>query len=189
MRVTEEDALIVVDVQNDFCPGGAMSIEGGDRIVRPINGLMRHFDTVVYTRDWHPYDHCSFSEPTVPGGKAWPPHCVEFTPGAEFHPQLHVQLEFPVFSKGEDPFEEEYSGFANPELSVYLRDRNVRRVFVVGLATDYCVKATALDAMTVGFSAVVVRDACRGVSEETSEAALKELAAKGVEICTVGELA
>ncbi len=189
MHVTPEDALIVVDVQNDFCPGGALPVPGGDRVVRPINRIMGLFDILAFTRDWHPADHCSFADPPAYRDRSWPMHCLQDSPGAEFHGALRVPLDAPVISKDTDPDQEEYSGFATGELTAYLRKRSVKRIFIAGLATDYCVKATALDGLAAGFTVVLVKDACRGVSEGTTQAALMELESAGVALCASGELA
>jgi len=188
MQVTPEDALLVVDVQNDFCPGGALPIQGGDAVVRPINKIMGLFDIIVFSRDWHPADHCSFADSPEFVDGSWPVHCAQDSPGAEFHGSLRVPLDAMVISKGTDPAREEYSSFARPELALGLRERGVKRVFVAGLATDYCVRATVLDGLSAGFPMVVVKDGCRGVSEETTEAALEEMAAAGVVICSSGDL-
>ena len=174
-------ALIVVDVQNDFCPGGALAVPEGDRVVPVVNGLMPRFDLVVATQDWHPADHGSFAA-NHPGRKPgevidldgleqiiWPVHCVEGTPGAEFHPDLNEAPFTRVFRKGMDKNIDSYSGFFDnghrkaTGLGDYLHEHGVTGVCVCGLATDYCVKATALDALELGFAACLVEDACRGV--------------------------
>ena len=188
MTIEETDALIVVDLQNDFCPGGALPIEGGDRIVPMVNRLIHSIDLVFFTRDWHPQDHCSFDDTPEFRDGSWPEHCVQYSPGAEFQGSLHVPMDARIISKGTDPDTEEYSGFANPALDAELKRRGITRVFVCGLATDYCVKATALDALRAGYATVVLEDAVRGVAEDTSAAALAALAAAGAQVCRAEEV-
>jgi nicotinamidase/pyrazinamidase len=172
-------ALLIVDFQNDFTPGGALAVPGGDRIAERINELAgsEEFEMVVATRDWHPPDHGSFEE----NGGPWPVHCVQGTEGAELHPALersHVDV---VIDKGQEPATEGYSGFEGTELAELLREHEVDQVLVVGLATDYCVKNTALDAMGEGFEVTVDSAAVRGVevSEGDSERALDEIREAG----------
>ncbi len=174
------DALIVVDVQNDFCPGGALAVEGGDEVVAVVNRMARAHDLVVATRDWHPPDHGSFAE----RGGPWPVHCVQGTEGAELHPGVEREHVDVVIDKGQDPATEGYSGFEATELERLLRDRGVDRVHVVGLALDVCVKNTALDARRAGFDTVVHLDATRAVNVDPSdgERAVADLRAAGVEV-------
>lgn len=186
MKITDTDALIVVDVQNDFCPGGALPVPGGDGVVTVINRLMTRFEHIAFTRDWHPNDHCSFSANPKFADGSWPPHCVRDSPGAEFHGSLRVPLDALVVDKGADPDHEQYGGFENPRLAEYLRRRGVTRVFVTGLATEYCVRATALGALQQGFDAVVVEDACRGIDDEASRRALDEIAGVGAAVVRSG---
>ncbi|MBN1595328.1 nicotinamidase [candidate division FCPU426 bacterium] len=172
MEITARDALIVVDMQNDFMPGGALAVQAGDQIVPLINRLLDIFPTRVLTRDWHPPDHLSFAANPLFIDQSWPAHCVQNTPGAEFHPQLRQQLADTIVSKGTHAGQEAYSGFQSTELEGWLKQRGVERVFVAGVATDYCVKSTALDALTAGFDACLIRDAVRGVDNPPgSEAA------------------
>jgi nicotinamidase/pyrazinamidase len=147
--------LIVVDVQNDFCPGGALAAAGGDRLGPTIAALAERAGTVVATRDWHPADHGSFAAQ----GGPWPPHCVQGTPGAELHPSVAGLRIDRVQDVGVGRADEGYSGFEGNDLASYLRDRGVRRVLVTGIATDYCVRATALDAIREGFDTTVFTDA------------------------------
>lgn len=177
------DALIVVDVQNCFCPGGSLAVQDGDKVVPVINRLEPLFAHRVFTRDWHPPNHVSFSATPEFRDLSWPAHCVQGTEGAAFHPDLQVPADALVASKGVDPAQEAYSGFqaADVNLAAWLRERGVERVFVTGLATDYCVRATSLDARRAGFAVVLVEDAVRGVAPETTAAALAEMAAAGVE--------
>lgn len=163
-EITPQDALIVVDVQNDFMPNGALAVAEGDYIVPLVNQLLACFPTRVLTRDWHPADHLSFAANPTYTDKSWPPHCVQDTPGAAFHPDLQQERADKIISKGTDPSREAYSGFQHTDLAEWLRGRNVRRVFVTGLATDFCVKATALDAKQAGFETYLVQDAARGVN-------------------------
>lgn len=186
--VNESDALIVVDVQNDFCPGGALPVRGGDGVVLAINRVADKFAHVAFTRDWHPGGHCSFSETPEFRDGSWPVHCVQDSPGAEFHGDLRVPQDALVVDKGTDPGIEEYGGFSGEELEGYLRDRGVKRVFIAGLATDYCVKETALGAVRAGFATVLIEDGCRGVAEDTTAAALAEMRLAGVSLCRWGEL-
>jgi nicotinamidase/pyrazinamidase len=183
-------ALIVVDLQNDFCPGGALGVAGGDEIVPVINRLVNSFATVVYTRDWHPPNHVSFAENPQFIDKSWPAHCVAGTPGADFHPALLVRPDGIIVDKGTDPAVEAYSGFQGTGLAEKLRARQVDTVYITGLATDYCVKATALDALAAGFRTFVVANACRGVDVPpgTAEKALNEMGATGVKIIMDDEI-
>ncbi len=154
------DAVIVVDVQNDFCPGGALPVPEGDQVIPPLNALLRRANClIVATRDWHPPNHCSFA----PQGGAWPVHCVADTWGADFHPALDRSRLQVIVSKATSPDREAYSGFQGTSLADILRERGVERVLIGGLATDYCVKATALDGRKAGFQVVVLEDAIRGV--------------------------
>jgi len=188
MKVNESDALIVVDVQNDFCPGGALAVLGGEGVVRVINPLQMKFDKLYFTRDWHPQDHCSFSDEPAFTDMSWPVHCVQDSPGAEFHGDLHVPSDATIISKGTDPDLEAYSGFQDTDLAAQLRAEGVTRVFVAGLATDYCVKATALDAHNAGFETILVEDGCRGVGDDTAKAALAEMRQAGIVFCRGGDI-
>jgi nicotinamidase-related amidase len=176
------DALIVVDFQNDFTPGGALAVRDGDRIAGRVNELAAdpRFELVVATRDWHPADHGSFAE----RGGPWPVHCVQGTEGAELHPSLERERVDVVIDKGTDPDTEGYSGFEGTTLGELLRERGIDRVTVVGLATDYCVKNTALDALRQGLEVTVDSEGVRGVdvSEGDSERALDELRSAGVDV-------
>lgn len=173
-------ALIAVDVQNDFCPGGALAVPDGDAVVAPVNRLASASEFVVATRDWHPPDHGSFSEQ----GGVWPVHCVAGTPGAELHAGIDRDLVDAVVDKGQERGREGYSGFEGTELERLLREHDVDAVDVVGLALDYCVKATALDARRAGFAVTVHRGATRAVevAPGDGERAVEELRAAGVEV-------
>jgi nicotinamidase/pyrazinamidase len=172
-------ALIIVDFQNDFCPGGALAVPEGDEIAGRLNELAGsgEFGFVVATRDWHPPDHGSFAAQ----GGPWPVHCVAGTPGAELHHGLDPTPIDAVVDKGQDPGTEGYSGFEGTELASLLRERGVSEVTVVGLATDYCVKNTALDALREGFNVTVDSTATRGVDvqEGDSERALEAVREAG----------
>jgi nicotinamidase/pyrazinamidase len=177
MLATETDALIVVDVQNDFCAGGALAVPGGDDVVEVINWLMPRFDHVLATLDWHPPDHTSFKEQ----GGQWPAHCVQGTKGSGFHPGLDDSRIDDVVRAGVGTDDAGYSGFEKTDLDQMLRERGVERIFVTGLATDYCVRATVLDAISAGFKAVLVTDAVRAVDVEEGdgERAVREMLAAG----------
>lgn len=171
-------ALVVVDFQNDFCPGGALAVAGGDEIAGRVNRLAASdFDLVVATRDWHPPDHGSFA----PQGGPWPVHCVRGTPGAQLHPALDTGPIDLIVDKGQDPQSDGYSGFEATELEQVLRDQGIDELVVVGLATDYCVKNTALDALRAGFAVTVDAGAVRAVEVEPgdSERALEAVRAAG----------
>lgn len=181
------DALIVVDVQNDFLPGGALAVPDGDAVVPRINELMPRFDLVVATQDWHPAEHESFASRHVghaPGDVIdlhglqqvlWPDHCIQHSAGASFASGLDVAQFDHVIRKGTDPNTDSYSGFFDnghriaTGLDAYLRERGVDRVMICGLATDYCVKFTALDAIATGFDVTLIVDATRGVNLEAGD--------------------
>jgi nicotinamidase/pyrazinamidase len=176
------EALIVVDFQNDFTPGGALAVPDGDEIAERVNELAAdpRFELVVATRDWHPPDHGSFAEQ----GGPWPVHCLQDSEGAELHPALDRSRIDVVLDKGQDRETEGYSGFEGTRLEELLRERGVDRVTVVGLATDYCVKNTALDALRAGFEVTVDSEGVRGVEVEEgdSERALQELRQSGATV-------
>ncbi|NQU42255.1 nicotinamidase [bacterium] len=174
-------ALVIVDVQNDFCPGGALPVPGGDAVIPFANSLVRHFVRknlpIFFTRDWHPEDHCSFREQ----GGVWPPHCVRGTEGADFHPNLEVPEEAKVMSKATRSDTEAYSGFQDTDLAGELRMKGVEEIVVAGMATDYCVKETVLDGRKEGFEVTVVEGAIRGIDakEGDIEKALGEMKQAG----------
>ena len=194
--------LILVDIQNDFLPGGALAVPRGDEVVPVANRIMDRFDRVIATQDWHPANHGSFAA-NHPGRRIgetvelagqpqilWPVHCVQHTPGAEFAPELNLSAVGSVFQKGLDPDIDSYSGFydngrrRSTGLGEFLREQGVDRVYIMGLATDYCVKFTALDARSLGFETRLILDGCRGVdlSPGDSEAAIQALRSAGVGI-------
>jgi nicotinamidase/pyrazinamidase len=186
VTIQPDDALIVVDVQHDFLPGGALGVAEGERIFAPIAALAPRFRRVYATRDWHPSDHTSFAQ----HGGPWPVHCVAGSPGAAFDarlPREHVDV---VIDKGTDRATDGYSGFAATTLADDLRANGVKRVFVCGLATDYCVKATALDAKTAGFDTVVIADAAAAVNiaPDDEQRALDDVRANGVSVVESSEI-
>ena len=187
------NALLVVDFQNDFCPGGALGVPNGDQVVAPINKLISHIDlatwTVLFSRDWHP-------EHTEHFGK-WPPHCIQGTPGAEFHPGLLRPLGSKIISKGYGARDDGYSLFdgvyvrkSDWPLSPEVLLHGCERVLLCGLATDFCVKATALDAVKKGFETVLIVDACRGVNLHPGDdlKAIREMFDAGVTISSTGNI-
>ena len=196
------EALILVDLQNDFLPGGALTVPEGDAVLPVVNSLQSYFELVVATQDWHPANHVSFAANhpgkmvgdviKVAGRKQtlWPVHCVENTPGAAFAADLETSRIAKIIKKGTDPLIDSYSGFfdnghlRSTGLAEYLRDRHVGAVYLAGLATDYCVMYTAVDAVQLGFKVVVMDDACRGVNVAPGDAdrAIAEMRAHGIEI-------
>ena len=178
------DALLIVDPQVDFCPGGALGVPNGDTIFGPLSDIASAFATVVVSRDWHPPDHVSFRA----RGGPWPVHCVAGTPGAEFHPSLHVERIDHVVSKATDRDEEAYSAFHGTDLAAWLKERGVKRVFIGGLATDYCVVNSTLDAIAGGFEVVVLED-CVGAVDVTpgdGDRALARMREAGAEMSQIG---
>jgi nicotinamidase/pyrazinamidase len=183
---SETDALIIVDVQNDFCPGGALEVPYGDEVVPVINRLLEHRWLSVATMDWHPDEHCSFES----RGGPWPPHCLQQTAGAELHPELDTPKVQLIITKGSHPDQEAYSGFHGTNLAKILRDKGVHRVVVCGIATDYCVRATAHDALHEGFEVLVLEDAIRGVEVHPGDCqrAIAELRQAGAEMIVSSDL-
>ena len=198
--------LVLVDLQNDFLPGGALPVAEGDHVIPLANRLQPLFDLVVATQDWHPADHGSFAA-QHPGKKPgqmvqlnglpqvlWPTHCVQGTPGAAFAPGLNTRRISKVFPKGTDPQIDSYSGFFDnghrkaTGLGDYLKSGKTTALYLLGLATDYCVKATALDARSLGFETYLITDACRGVNLQPGDVdrALAEMQAAGVGLVMSG---
>ena len=173
------EALLIVDFQNDFTPGGALGVAEGDTIAARINELAAsgRYDLVIATRDWHPADHGSFAE----RGGPWPVHCVADSPGAQLHPALNQSAIHKIIDKGTDPATEGYSAFEGTGLAELLHDRGITKVTVVGLATDYCVKNSALDALREGFEVEIDTDAMRGVNVNPGddEAAISAMLSAG----------
>ena len=191
MQITPQDVLIVVDVQNDFCPGGQLAVAGGDSVLSPIHRIARLFEHIVLTQDWHPAGHTSFA--SAHAGKRpfetielnygtqtlWPDHCVQGSTGAEFHPSLHLTRTELILRKGFRPQIDSYSAFFENDretptgLAGYLDERGLNRVFFAGLAYDFCVGYSALDARRLGLTAVVLRDACRAIGLNGSVARIE----------------
>jgi nicotinamidase/pyrazinamidase len=189
------DALVVVDLQNDFCPGGALAVQSGDAIVPIVNRCLERFERagapVFLTRDWHPPVTRHFQA----HGGVWPPHCVQSTQGAEFHPGLTWPTDAVIVSKGMDPDQDAYSGFQAQDetgrsLRAVLAQRGVRRLYVGGLATDYCVRATVLDAVREGLEVVVLTEAIGAVDLQPGDGAraIEEMRAAGARLATVKEI-
>ncbi len=195
MIEARRDALVIVDVQNDFCPDGALAVPGGDRVVEPLNRYAARFAEVgapiFATRDWHPARTRHFKE----HGGLWPPHCVQGTAGADFHPELRLPRGTTVLSKGMDPEEDAYSSFHARDqqgrpFAHALGERGVGRLFIGGLATDYCVKETVLDAVREGLQVVVLEDAIGAVNLRPGDGAraLEEIRAAGAQFTTLETL-
>lgn len=180
----KEAALFIVDVQNDFCPGGALAVPDGDAVVPVINSLMDHFHFVFASKDWHPENTKHFEK--------WPPHCIQGTKGARFHPKLNRRKIQKVFLKGTSTEDDGYSAFeaTNENLEHYLKHHGIKQLYVVGLATDYCVKKTALDAAKRGFETYVIREAVRAVNlhPDDEQKAFNEMEEAGVRVISIDEL-
>ena len=207
MKIAANDVLIVIDVQNDFCPGGALAVPDGDAVIGPIHRVAERFEHVVLTQDWHTADHYSFA--SAHAGKhpyeqielsyglqtLWPDHCVQGTRGAEFHPELNLTRAELIVRKGFHRTIDSYSAFFENDhttatgLGGYLKERGFSRVFLAGLAYDFCVGYSALDAQRLGFEAVVLKDACQAIDLNGSAAAMeREFANAGLRIMSTGEL-
>ena len=206
---TENRAFIIVDVQNDFCPGGSLEVEEGDEIIPVINSIVKKFTRVVATQDWHPGGHVSFASNHA-GKKPfdsielagvgtqllWPDHCVPGTPGADFHPTLDTTCFDLIIRKGKNPGLDSYSAFFENDrktstgLEYYLKGLNIKHLFLTGLATDFCVFYSALDAVNLGFEVALVEDATRGIDTPAGslQERLNEMAGAGVRIINSGEL-
>lgn len=189
------DALVVVDLQNDFCPGGSLGVAGGDRVIPVLNRYIQRFRELkapVYaTRDWHPRVTKHFQA----YGGVWPPHCVQGTKGAEFHPALTLPPDVVIVSKGMDPEQDAYSCFQaqdpnGMDFAVSLGESGIQRLFIGGLATDYCVRCTALDALQEGFQVVVLQDAIAAVDLKPGdgERAIEEMRTAGATFATLDDL-
>ena len=191
MQITSQDVLVVIDLQNDFCPGGALAVPGGDAVIDLIHRIAPKFEHIILTQDWHPAGHSSFA--SAHAGKRsfdtvelsygmqtlWPDHCIQGSKGAEFHPALHLPQAELILRKGFRQRIDSYSAFFENDRSTptglagYMQERNLSRVFLVGLAYDFCVGYSALDARRVGLQAVVIRDACRAIDLEGSVARIE----------------
>ena len=207
IKPSPTDALLVVDIQYDFLPGGSLGVAGGDEIVAPINAFARKFTNVVLTQDWHPADHISFASKhegakpfeviTLPYGQQilWPDHCVWNTRGAEFSDELDIPHAQMTIRKGYHEIVDSYSGFQEADrktktgLAGYLHEREMKRLFVAGLATDFCVHWTAVDARAAGFETYVVDDLSRAIDTDGSlDAAWKAMTAAGVRRITTEDV-
>jgi len=191
VKINRSDALIVVDMQNDFMPGGALPVPDGDSIIPVLNSYIKLFEEkeqpVFFTRDWHPKNHISFKE----NGGIWPPHCIQNTEGAKFHPELYMPQDNRfIISKGTSPDFDAYSGFQGTILKELLEERGIKRVFIGGVATDYCVKNTAYGGINLGFQVFILEDGVKGVDVKRgdSERALEFLLEKGAVLTTLEEL-
>lgn len=188
--ITNNSAIIAVDIQNDFCPGGALPVPDGDAVVYSMNLYITKFSKmglpVYFTRDWHPQNHISFKT----NGGIWPEHCVQETYGAELHKKLLIPSLAVIISKGILPDNEGYSGFQGTDLDKRLKAKNIRQLFIGGLATDYCVKSTVLDALHAGFDVVFLSDASKGVDVNTgdSEQAIDEMLREGAVKVVYGDI-
>jgi nicotinamidase/pyrazinamidase len=178
-RLTPRDALLIVDVQRDFCAGGALAVPEGDDVVPVLNAWIdeatRAGALVVATRDFHPPEHVSFHPREGP----WPPHCVQDSEGAELHPDLRLPSDAPLLPKGQDPDRDAYSAFDGTPLATLLKERAIERVFVGGLAQDVCVRATVLDALRLGYETHLIVSATRPVDPTQGERALDEMRSQG----------
>jgi nicotinamidase/pyrazinamidase len=207
VAISPTDVFIVIDVQNDFCPGGALAVPEGDAVIAPIHRLAPLFSHIVLTQDWHPADHSSFvrshfgAQPFETIQLAygpqtlWPPHCVQGSPGAKFHPHLNLTQAELILRKGFRPHIDSYSAFFENDrttptgLSGYLAERGLTRVFLAGLAYDFCVGFSALDARRLGLPSLVIRDACRAIDLNGSvECTESEFAAAGVSVISTADL-
>jgi nicotinamidase/pyrazinamidase len=171
LHLTEKDALLVVDVQVDFLPGGSLPVANGESILQPLNRYIQMFSLrglpIIFIRDWHCHNHCSFRK----NGGLWPPHCVADTPGALFHPQMLMPSgNRHIVSKGQQANKDAYSGFQDTDLLKLLQKLEIRRVFVCGVATEYCVRATVIDALEAGFTTVLLKDAIQGIKIKSGDA-------------------
>lgn len=190
IELEKGDALIIVDVQNDFLPGGALAVAGGDEVVQPLNRaidmFVAHGFPIVATRDWHPADHVSFKDQ----GGAWPPHCVQGTSGASFATTLNIPCDAHIVSKATAPDQEAYSAFHRTDLDSWLRERGVKRLFVGGLATDVCVLNSVKDALELGYEIYVFEDAVRAVNVHAGdeEKAKEDMRKRGARFTTVEQM-
>jgi nicotinamidase/pyrazinamidase len=203
-----KNALILVDIQNDFCPGGSLAVPAGDTIVSLANILQAHFDLVIATQDWHPEDHMSFAT-NQPGHQVgetinvnglsqvlWPAHCIQNSTGALFHRALETSRIDKIIHKGADSAIDSYSAFfdnahlRSTGLADYLQDHGVKSIYLMGLATDYCVKYSCLDAVGLGFDVHLILDACRGIDLQAGDiaAAINEMRTAGVKVINSNDI-
>lgn len=190
IRLQDSDALLVIDMQYDFLPGGSLGVPEGDQVLAPVNAAMAQFAArglpVYASRDWHPVNHCSFTD----RGGPWPPHCVADTRGAAFSEELALPADTVIISKADSADADAYSAFNGTALADHLRQHGVTRVFVCGLATDYCVLNTALDARAAGFETVILPEAMRAVNVQAQdgERALAQMREAGATMATLAQL-
>jgi nicotinamidase/pyrazinamidase len=184
-------ALIVVNLQNDFCTGGALEFIEGETIIPAINDLIPHFEIIIYTRDWHPENHCSFVADPQFSERSWPVHCVANTHGADFHPELSFNLNAVIIDKGMEADQDTYSGFQDTNLARNLRKFGIDSVFITGLTAEYSVKATAFDAVKEGFTVYLVEDAVKGADTPpgTAAQAIADMKEAGVKVIKAAEVA
>lgn len=207
MQIASQDVLLVIDVQNDFCPGGALAVAGGDEVIPVIHKIAPRFEHVILTQDWHPPGHhsfacthagkCAFDQVKVNYGEQtlWPDHCVQGTHGADFHPDLNLARAELILRKGFRPEIDSYSAFFENDrttptgLNAYLRERGLGRIFLAGLAYDYCVGYSALDARRLGFPAMILREASRAIDLNGSVKSIEaQFGAAGVRVVENGEI-
>jgi nicotinamidase/pyrazinamidase len=212
IAIGPRDALIVVDIQNDFMPGGALAVKDGDKVVSGINAIMKKFHKNgarnILTQDWHPKNHLSFAsqhkerEPFDPidgvfgiGPVLWPDHCIQGTKGSEFYDQLDVTMAHLIIRKGIDREIDSYSTFTENDrqtdtgLAGYLKNANLKRIFICGLALDYCVYWSAMDGVRKGFETLVIVELCKGIAEETIDKAMKDMTENGVKLAGLKDFA
>jgi nicotinamidase/pyrazinamidase len=205
MTLTPHDWLLIIDPQVDFCPGGALAVPNGDQVIGPINALSARFSHCVVSQDWHPCDHASFASQhgvapfsliEMPYGEqvAWPDHCVQDTPGAQLHPDLELAHVDKIIRKGANREIDSYSAFLENDhvtstgLGPYLERQGAARLFLAGLALDYCVRFTAEDAVRLGFQAIVIVDACRAIAAQTQTSAMRSFERLGIRTMTLADV-
>lgn len=190
IHLARGDALVIVDVQNDFLPGGKLAVRAGDEVIAPLNSaidiFVQHALPILATRDWHPENHCSFKAQ----GGTWPPHCIAGSEGAAFAPNLNLPQSAIIISKATDAAADAYSGFEGTSMATQLREAGVKRIFVGGLATDYCVLNTVQDGLALGFRVVLLVEAIRAVDlhPRDGRAAIDEMIKRGAEPLSTAQL-
>lgn len=204
MEEAIKSVLIIVDIQNDFCEGGALEVPGADQIIPVVNNIKnnfkKYFHKIIFTKDNHPENHISFKnsiylnddieldEITKKWKGQFPPHCVQNTKGNEFHPNLNLTGEEIIFNKGENIYAEEFSGFANKNLNKLLKENKINKVFIVGLAFDFCVGETALDISNNGYETFVISEATRGIDNDTIEEMREKFKNSKINLISVDEM-
>lgn len=208
MTMENKKALILIDLQNDFCPGGNLAVAEGDQVIPIANQVQSYFDLVIATKDWHPQDHKSFAINHI-GKKIgeiislnsipqilWPSHCVQKSVGSDFHSELQTEKITKIFYKGSDPLVDSYSAFFDNAhlhdtgLGDYLKNKNIKDIYLMGLATDYCVKFSCLDACNLGFNVYIIKEGCRGVELKPGDCAnaFEEMLEAGAKIVSLAEV-